>query len=170
MKLKLENQEMINKGIIYFLFSLIIGSCSLLSDIEEAEPIADLIIENIRYNRRAYNDSLWGGSWSYTFIVDVRNVGELETNNSFFISNSRSNSDYANQYFSHGQIVNYLNDTIRAGETFTDSIWEAFQNETELVLFIISAEGDTNRKGDDLPFVVESDYDNNSYTFQLVYD
>lgn len=163
-------QELMRKSLSFLGVIFLFYGCNLFTDPEEAEPMTDLVIKDIKYYRQTYIDTLWGGSWQYIFFIDVLNVGDRETSSHFYISNTRTDNDYHSQHFSHTEIINYDNDTIWAGEIFTDSIYDAIPEQSEYLLFKIRGAIDTTREGEILPYVQESDYGNNLYTLHLVYD
>jgi len=131
--------------------------------------MADLVINNISYQRMSY-DSLSGGSWYYKFTIEIKNIGKRNTNDSFFISNTRSVLDYDTQYFTHGSLCNSNYQTIKSGQSLIEELYSSIPIESIYVLFKIAAMGDKSIGGTALPYADESNYENNYYTLELSYD
>ena len=131
--------------------------------------MADLIINDVIYQRVSY-DSLGGGSWLYRFKLNINNIGDRTTNDSFFISNTRTVLDYYDQYFTHGRLFNSNHQSINPEQSLIDIILCSIPIESNYVLFKISALGDTTLIGEELPYADESNYENNYYTLEIAND
>ena len=128
----------------------------------------DLIIEKITYLRQqnCWEDPHGGvvcsGIPMFQFNLKIKNIGDADLDQSFYISNSRSNKDFQSVYCPHTTIVNYPPTDLRANE-FIDVTFNDFVNDsTAKVLFVINT-NDLFSKGRPLPKIDEQRYDNNSY-------
>ena len=151
--------------ICMFCMILICISCTKLTD-GSNEPMADLIIENIEFLKFDY-DSL-DTSWLYTFSIYVKNIGDKSVNNALFILNTRNADDFDLGRFTHGERINYDSLYIYPDSTLIDTTTDRIAINTEFVLFKIAAKGDTTNHGLELPYAIESDYENNFFILDIV--
>jgi hypothetical protein len=133
----------------------------------------DLIIEHISYTRLSnvgqdpYVVTI-GASSLFEFDLIIKNIGTKDLRSSIFIENSRSKRDFDSSYCSHGQLVNYPPVNIPAQGSIETKVTDIIYDSVYNVLFIIDS-NDRYHRGDPIPLIDESNYDNNTFVLQMTW-
>ncbi len=146
---------------------LLMVACSL-QDETSLVPKSDLIIDQISHSEIAHDDTSWSGEYRrYMFNVTIVNIGEAETDSSFFILAFKTEIDLE-RGGGVGQIVNRNHEVIGIDSSILDSMIFSFPDTTERVIFKISDPDDPIKHPErDLPNADESDYENNTFILWL---
>ena len=125
-------------------------------------PVSPVQKPDLTFGQVAYTRFVGLGSGPlFRFTIHVRNIGTADFCESFYISNSRSASDYNEQYCSHTSIVNYPPVKLFVGDSIEVTFADAVDDSVPQVLFVINTNDRYNR-GVPLPTIDELSYENNS--------
>lgn len=136
----------------------------------EAKP--DLIIEKISYKNAKVHSESYGMPVMFPgknldFTITVKNIGNADFKSSFYVSNSRSERDFADNYHSHSELANQKEQKIPANESLDVTVSDIIDSDTKNVQFSINYRSKTDKK--DVPMAIrdESNYENNSYQLTI---
>ncbi len=134
----------------------------------QGKNLPDLIIDSISYkvappSHDSFDMPVLGPGKTLEFTVKIKNIGDVPLTNQFYISNSRSNSDFTSDYYSHTQIVNDNKQKVGPGGTIDVKILDSVNEDTNKVRFLIATDGKTGQKDVPLPKIEEQNYQNNTY-------
>jgi hypothetical protein len=157
-----------------FIFLFLIISCK--SD-HSVNPITtsvckpDLIIDEITYERLpdchlGYPSGVICDGPNFEFTVRVKNIGTADVTSPLFITNSRSQWDFDNQYCSYGQRLNDPPSNIPMDELLDIKLESHIEDSVQNVFFVLDTYDRTN-SGLNLPIIDEINYDNNSYVMSI---
>jgi hypothetical protein len=146
-----------NGSLLILLLAMSSISCDLGQGLSPASK-PDLIITQVTYVTRPFE--------VFEFTIHIKNIGTAELNRSFWISNSRSQSDFDDHYCSHGQIVNYPPSVILPAQSMDVEILDLIDLTATEILFVINT-NDRYDRGVPLPIIDESSYDNNEYILHI---
>ena len=156
---------------VMFPFIALLSACNN-SDLIIPNAKPDLIIESVSYQREP---SCWEGWPSgvicsgvpiFKFTIKIRNVGDKDLDQFFYISNTTSDRDLLQNFCPHTRIVNYPPVKLAVGRFLNVSFSDFINDSTARVLFVINT-NDLYSKGRHLPRIDELRYDNNSDTLDL---
>jgi hypothetical protein len=141
----------------------------------------DLIIETVSYSAAPavtdeYGMPLMFPGKRLKFTILVRNIGNVSITDSFYISNTRSNEAFNENYYESGEMVNYDNQIIEPGESLEVTITDNIAVDAKQVRFMVNPESNKlppiKLDGEELDVsskqVEESNYKNNTYELEIV--
>ena len=160
-----------NKSIIFpLLLLLMVAGCSK-NNVTDSNEKPDLTIDSVSYK---VLPSCYEGNPSgvicvgpnAVFTLTIRNIGTTDLRKSFYISASRSEQDFQNNYCSSTMMVNGDSIAIPVNGTLDVPIQLVFPDTVSKILFVINTD-DRFDRGVPLPVIPEMNYDNNSYVLDM---
>ncbi len=135
--------------------------------------LPDLVIDTVTFVRlpdcwQGYPSGIICGGPRFDFTLHIKNIGSANFTVPFYISNSRSNVDFADKYCSSTLRVNDPPVTIPPGGTLQMTYESFIDDSTSRVLFVINT-NDRFDRGVPLPKVDELKYANNDYSLTLTW-
>ncbi len=160
-----------NRLIYYAVSFLVFAWGCTKNEIVNPTGKPDLTIDTISYQRLP---NCWTGPYGgvycagprFEFILRIRNIGDADLNQYFYISNSRSLSDFESKYCSHTTIVNDPTTKVSINGYVDVKFVDFIDDSVPKVLFVINT-NDLFDRGVPLPTIEEKRYDNNSYILDL---
>ena len=145
----------------------------------EQVNLPDLIIESVSAELAPPSTDFLGApvmtpGTSYIFTLRIKNIGNAALSDSFFfISNTRSDSDFIENHYSSGERVNNSKQTIAPGEVLEVTITDSIDSDATQVRFMVNpwVEDyhleviDHNIVGSESFRIEESNYENNTSEF-----
>ena len=141
-----------------------------LLELSKGKP--DLVIEGVEYERistihRGYPSGVIGGGPNYRFSVIIKNIGDGELAQPFYLSSTLSEADYKNGKMNTSlQNYNWYPLILLPGDRMVCEKFLDIKRGTTKIFFVVNARQgkDESRKKN---AVEETNYENNTYIFEF---
>jgi hypothetical protein len=157
-----------------------VSGTTACEDTEQVDK-PDLIIETVSYSNAPAITDEYGMPIMFpgirlNFTICVRNIGDAAIAEFFYISHTRSNEAFNENYYESGEMVNHDNQIIEPGESLEVTITDNIAVDAKQVRFMVNPESnklppiklDGNELDVSSKQVEESNYKNNTYELEIV--